>query len=426
MPFFRKVILHNLKKKMNQSRVLSTLIGFFLSSIPFFLISQQAGIYVNTSGQVGIQKDTAWQPFQVFVDGAYPAERQDQSVDLGNGNAIVIKSTESGGQLFTCGLDGIITRLSLRAKTFNSGSTGVVEIRLISGGAPTGSVISSDILEITNNVFMWYDIPLGEDIMVTAGQILFLEVTFISGDSLVLDLALNTNPYVPGNAWRKMESWMELPESDIAFKTFVTVQEYDVLTVTDEAKVKINNYTLPKTDGTINQLMSTDGAGTMVWKNIVDILPNDPPVVYSIIIPSVGFRPTYSDHTYLADLDNDGGAQITSLSTIPVGAYLAAPLTLPEGSTIHSMIAYLKDNDTNLDLTIDIAYLHMLTNGMTGTAYLVQSTGSDPDWQPLEYVDDFPIDGDKAYFVRVFVDTVGYPMSPYLSIQGVKIIYTLP
>lgn len=411
---------------MNQSRVLSALIGFCFSFIPFLLISQHAGIYINPSGQVGIQKDTAWEPFQVFVDGAYSAERLDQSVDMGNGISVDVTPTVSVGQLFTCGRDGIISRLSLRAKTNNAGSTGVVEVRLISGGAPTGSVISSDILEIADNTFMWYDIPLDGDIMVTAGQILFLEVTFISGDSLVLDLALNTNPYAPGNAWRKMESWMELPDSDIAFKTFVTVQECDVLTVTDEAVVKINNYSLPKTDGTHNQLMSTDGAGTLAWKNIEDILPADPPVVYSIIIPSVAFRLTYSGHAYLADLEGDGGAQITSLSTIPVGAYLAAPLALPAGSTIHSMIAYFKDNDTNLDLTIDIAYLTMLTDGMTGTAYLIQSTGSDPDWQPLEYVDEFPIDEDKAYFVRVFVDNVGYAMFPNLSIQGVKIFYTLP
>lgn len=79
---------------------------------PLTSTAQNIGIYIDTAGQVAIRNDTVWQPFQVFAEAGPQLQLDQQSVEMGNTDGLLMTSTTENGQSFTCGLMGQLASVS--------------------------------------------------------------------------------------------------------------------------------------------------------------------------------------------------------------------------------------------------------------------------------------------------------------------------
>lgn len=243
---------------------------FALLFIPGFVHAQNTGLFIDSAGHVGVGKDTVWQPLQVFVDTGLTVEALDQqSSEMGNTSGILITPSVSDGQSFTCGKSGELMKISLRMSTENSAGSGMLEMKLRSGSAPTGPVITTKSFSIFDNVLQWYDVDLDPGTFVSDGDPFFIEISHISGDNGVWDWVDGTNPYAGGSSWQNGGSWFNITNSDLVIRTYIAnAIKSNVFGVTSEAKVQINDYTLPRFDGSNGQVMTTDGVGNLTWQGV--------------------------------------------------------------------------------------------------------------------------------------------------------------
>lgn len=171
----------------------------------------------------------------LIVPSASATGTLDQSQTSTSGLEVTVAASEWVAQTFTAGITGNLDQIDLFL--FRVGSPGdlTVQIRGLSGGVPSGSVLASATVAEANvsDSFTWVSAPLSPPAQVTAGvqYAIVLSAPSAAGFPVAL-YAWNFvfgNPYAggrvvisstSGSTWGDFASVFD--DADTAFKTYVT------------------------------------------------------------------------------------------------------------------------------------------------------------------------------------------------------------
>lgn len=212
------------------------------------------GVKITNDGKVGIDHNHASQGFNAPVDpqatfhvgmgGASSSMMLDQTVNNSQYGLGVMWQT------FTATSN---TQLNEIRVTANGSVT--VNYQIYQGDPDTGSLLYSGTATPSGGVLVMN----GNGIPLTNGVVYSAQVSTFG-----LQIRLGSgNPYTGG-----ISNYSSLPDHDWVFSVSTLTLANEGFQVSNSG-VKINNYTLPTSDGTTNQVMQTDGAGTVSWANPV-------------------------------------------------------------------------------------------------------------------------------------------------------------
>ena len=157
------------------------------------------------------------------------------------------------GQSFTAGLSGILNKVSM--KFLNSTCTGVLKI--FSGSGITGSLLTSQSFSLSSGSGD-IEFTLNSPVTIVNGTIYTMLFEITSGN---IDVGnSNDGSYTGGQAY----AWGGLQSNvDNVFKTYISTLSGGNITI--NGKLTAGNITLPNTDGTSGQVLTTNGAGVVGW-----------------------------------------------------------------------------------------------------------------------------------------------------------------
>ena len=207
----------------------------------------QEGIRINPDGKVGIGTN----PQATF------------HVDMGQTPTEMVSVTSVGFnpgfgnhyQTFTATANVHLHKLSLY---FLSASPGNKTVNLYSGVGTSGTLLGTAVANVTTSDG-WVDCTFSN---VTLNQNAVYTIQ-MNSDGWAIS---SGDPYGGGQSNYN-------PTHDFAFKVFVFINQLSGFQVANDG-VTINNYKLPASDGTANQILKTDGSGTLSWANSGDNLGN--------------------------------------------------------------------------------------------------------------------------------------------------------
>ncbi|MEN0048921.1 MAG: tail fiber protein, partial [Bacteroidota bacterium] len=207
---------------------------------------ENEGININDNGNVGIgvSPTDATLSVRLGTDGMEVEAAQNTNAPN------LFADVASVWQSYTATTSGILTRIQLRFATAAGNRT----ITLYSGEGTDGSVLGTNTVDVTGTGVYQVSFDFSADnIKQTSGSIYTIEVD--NRDRVYVSTA---NPYDGGiNSTGS--------DRDMFFRTFI--ESYNTGFQVGDDGVVINNYTLPLSDGAANQVLTTDGSGSLSWTN---------------------------------------------------------------------------------------------------------------------------------------------------------------
>ncbi|MEM6316301.1 MAG: tail fiber domain-containing protein [Bacteroidota bacterium] len=170
--------------------------------------------------------------------------------NLGANNTSVTSIFDDPGTLwqsYTATADGVLTKVSLEYLDGSSDRT----VSIYSGEGTTGTLLGSVTADVTGSGYYEFTFDFsGLNIQQHQGSVYTISID--NKDRLTFSL---NNPYSGGII-------LNNPSRDLFFKVFY--EGPIEMTVGNEG-VTINDYTFPNSDGSTNQVLSTDGNGNLNW-----------------------------------------------------------------------------------------------------------------------------------------------------------------
>lgn len=168
----------------------------------------------------------------VRPDVSLAAATLDQSQTTADGYA-AIQFTNDEAQTFTAGIIGNLSQVDLELSRTGSPGDLVVQIRTVSGGVPSGTILASMTVAeasvtLSDVSFDWISVPLSAPVAVTAGTQYAIVLTAPAAPPCCDGYkwaASFQDPY-PGGTLAQLSgsgaAWQSIPSVDFAFKTYVT------------------------------------------------------------------------------------------------------------------------------------------------------------------------------------------------------------
>lgn len=215
-------------------------------------------------GKVGINTTNPVHPFQVNVDSMYLNFSLDQEQNLAE-DSVLIEESQSILQTFVAGQTGHLAkcRIDMGRPVYE-----IVLLEVYRGPGPYGTQLANGELMDTS----------GTGVLEFVFNPPFPEV--MEGETLHMILT----PLVGSNFWRNSlgdsypngqaqffdgTNWSSLPH-DMVFKTYLENQDtanVQSLSVQSDGRVRVKNYLLPASDGNEDEVITTNGDGSLIWAN---------------------------------------------------------------------------------------------------------------------------------------------------------------
>ena len=212
--------------------------GFYLSND-----GDDEGIFINNEGKVGIGTNSPSDLLEITI-GTTDSSPQ---IIISNLAEDEIESISSVWQSYTATISGTLDTISIPRSGF---TTSDWTVTIHQGEGTAGAVLGT----LTANTD--YDFSTS-NISQTAGQTYTIAITIASGEF---------DPYSNADYDGGVSSLGQ--NRDIAFELSINPIVGGNFTVGENGLV-INNYSLPITDGTANQVLQTDGNGTLAWTDYI-------------------------------------------------------------------------------------------------------------------------------------------------------------
>ncbi|MEM6316307.1 MAG: tail fiber protein [Bacteroidota bacterium] len=210
--------------------------GFYLSND-----GDDEGIFINHDGKVGIGTSSPTDRLEVPIGAA---DSSPQTI-ISNLTEDKVESISSAWQSYTATISGTLGTISIPRSGFTIADWTVT----IHQGEGTAGTVLGTLTANTNYDFSSLNISQ------TASQTYTIAITIASGEF---------DPYSNADYDGGVSSLAQ--DRDIAFELSIIPVVGGKFTVGENGLV-INNYSLPVTDGAANQVLQTDGNGTVAWTN---------------------------------------------------------------------------------------------------------------------------------------------------------------
>ncbi len=176
-----------------------------------------------------------------------------------------VNSTFGAGQTILIGESGRVIGIDINARSLGSGIAKFNYI--IKENDHNGIPLDAGSVEVPFPSFGYVSVPI-YPIEVAPGQVIFIELTFDSGDDGECN-ANDTNPYPDGEAWSFDGTWTSNPSDDLAFFVWMEVPDtnrvHGISLLDGTAQARLGEIIFPRELGYPSQVLIVGYNGQLMW-----------------------------------------------------------------------------------------------------------------------------------------------------------------